>query len=219
MQGIHQGHLTLAVMDSHSTGFVPAFLKEVARKHARISLTIEVCSPDDALAALVGDRVDLAAVFNAPPRRDLHVLWQQELPFGCVVAPDHPLARAGSVSLQEVCAHPIALQSKALVIRRYLESHYSWLLNDLRSTVETNSLQLVKMLVRDNGYAAFTSELDAAPELAQGSLVFVPVRDKGVEPQTVSLLMAAAKPMSPMVKVVANGMQAHIIAALEAARA
>lgn len=219
MQGIHQGQLKVAVMDSHTTSFLPGFVYELAEKHPRISLTLEVRSPDDALAALASDQADLAVVFNAPPRRDLHVTWQSDLPFGCIVAPGHPLAQAGSASLQEVCSHPIALQSKSLLIRRYLESRYSWLLTDTHDRVETNSLQLVKMLVRGGRYVAFTSELDAAAELADGSLVFVPVRDKGVEAQTVSLVINAARPLTPVMKVVEGLLEAHIGQCLDRARA
>ena len=132
------------------------------------------------------------------------VLEQAELPLGCVVAPDHPLAALPTVSLQEVSAHPIALQSKALLIRRYLEAHYDWLFNDSRARVETNSLQLVKMLARQGRHVALTSELDAAPELLAGTLRFVPVRDPRAEPQTVAVAIHAGKPPGPLVKTVAT---------------
>ena len=64
----------------------------------------------------------------------------------------------------------------AAEIRRHLDAHDSWLLNDARAGIETNSLQLVK----------------------------APVRDKGAEPQTVSIAINAGKPFGPVVKVVAG---------------
>ena len=64
----------------------------------------------------------------------------------------------------------------AAEIRRHLDAHDSWLLNDARAGIETNSLQLVK----------------------------APVRDKGAEPQTVSIAITAGKPFGPVVKVVAG---------------
>ena len=57
-----------------------------------------------------------------------------------------------------------------------IRRHDSWLLNDARAGIETNSLQLVK----------------------------APVRDKGAEPQTVSIAITAGKPFGPVVKVVAG---------------
>jgi DNA-binding transcriptional LysR family regulator len=210
MQGVHQGHVRVFAMDSHSTSVLPRLVERLLAEHPRISLSIELGSSDDAVAALLAGKADVAAVFNLSPRRELHTLWSGELPLGCIVAPTHPLAAAKTVSLQEVSAHPIALQSKALLIRRYLEAHYTWLFNDSRTRVETNSLQLVKMLARSGRHVALTSELDAAPELIDGTLRFVPVRDKGAEPQTVGVAIDASKPLSPIVKLVGEQLALRI---------
>ncbi len=219
MQGIHQGQVRISAMDSHATGVLPALVEALAARHPQVSLDIEIGGSEDAVAAVLGERADLAAVFNLTPRRDLHTLWRCDLPFGCIVAAGHPLAAAPSASMQEICAHPVALQSKKLLIRRYLESHYSWLFTDARSRVETNSLHLVKTLVESGRYVAFTSELDAAPELIAGTLRFVPVRDAGVEPQAVSLVIDAGKPLSPLVKIVADLLAEVIQDRLERVRA
>src|SRR3954470_4572639 len=165
LQGVNQGHIRLVAMDSHVNGFLPRVISALTREHPRISLQIQIASTDDAVAALLGGGADLAAIFNLSPHRDIHVLWTSELPFGCVVAPGHELAKQKTISMQEVVAHPIALQSKALPIRRYLDARHGWLFAEGQRMVETNSLQLVKGLARSGNYVAFTSELDAAPEI------------------------------------------------------
>ena len=119
LRGVNQGHFRLVAMDSHVNTFLPAFVEDLAREHPRITLDVTILNTDDAVTALTGGEADLAAVFNLSPRRELHVLWSAELPFGCVVAPTHALAGKASTSMQEVVAHPIALQSKTLAIRRY----------------------------------------------------------------------------------------------------
>ena len=204
MQGVFQGRVRVVAMDSHATSVLPALVARLGEAHPRISLEIEIASTDEAVAALVAGQAEVVAGFNLHPRRELLPLWQAELPLGCVVAPDHPLAALPTVSLQEVSAHPIALQSKVLLIRRYLEAHYDWLFNDSRARVETNSLQLVKMLARQGRHVALTSELDAAPELLAGTLRFVPVRDPRADPQTVAVAIHAGKPPGPLVKTVAT---------------
>lgn len=207
LQGVDQGHVRVVAMDSHVNGILPALIADLDARHPRISLDVEVASTDAAVAALTAGDADIAAAFNLPPRRDIHVLWSAELPFGCVIAPDHPLARRGSISLQEVVAHPIVLQSRALMIRRYLEARHGWLFTQERKMVETNSLQLVKILAREEGYVAFTSELDAAPELIAGTLVFRPVRDKGAEPQMVAIAMDGRKPLTRVGRIVAEALE------------
>jgi DNA-binding transcriptional LysR family regulator len=218
LRGVNQGHVRLAAMDSHANGFLPQFVERLAAEHPRISLEVEIASPDDALTALLAGEVDIAAAFNLSPRRDIHMLWTSELPLGCVVAPGHALAKGGTTSLQEAVAYPIALQSKALMIRRYLEARHSWLFTDPQKAVVTNSLQLVKQLARSGRYIAFTSELDAAPELIEGSLIFLPVRDKGAEPQTVNVAIDARKPLSRIGRIVADLLTVEIKTSLDNAR-
>jgi len=218
LQGINQGHVRLAAMDSHVNGMLPALVTQLAQEHPRISLKIEIGATDAAASALLGGTADIAAVFNLSPNRDVHVLWSAELPFGCIAAPTHPLAGKRSLSMQEVVAHPIALQSKMLMIRRYLDARHGWLFTDGQKTVETNSLQLVKALARSGHYVAFTSELDAAPELIDGSLVFVPVRDRGAEPQSISVAIDGRKPLTRIGRIVADMLVAHIMKSLKEAR-
>ena len=219
LQGISQGHVRLAAMDSHVNSFLPTLVRDLAASHPQISLNIEVVSTDDAVAGLLNQASDLIIAFNLSPRREIHTLWQTELPLGCVVSPTHPLAASKTTSLQEAVSHPVALQSKALQIRRYLDSRYSWLFSDGRKRVETNSLQLVKLLARSGEYVAFTSELDAAPELLARELVFVPVRDEGAEPQTISLAIDSSRPLPRVVRVVADLTQRVVAQCLEEVRA
>lgn len=206
LQGINQGHVRLIAMDSHANGFLPRLIDQFGQQHPGVSLDIRIETTDEAVTELLGGSADLIAAFNLTPHRDLHVMWTRSLPFGCVVAPEHPLARKGSVSMQEVISHPLLLQSRALPIRRYLEMHHAWLLTREHAAVESNSLQLIKILARRGQHVAFTSELDAAPEIIQGTLVFLPVRDAAAEPQSVSVAIDGRKPVSKVVKIVADAL-------------
>jgi DNA-binding transcriptional LysR family regulator len=218
MQGVNQGHVRLVAMDSHANGYLPRLIGELAVRHPGVSLEVRIESTDEAVAALVDGSADLIAAFNLTPHRSLHILWTRDLPFGCVVAPDHVLARKKTVSMQEVMSYPVALQSKLLPIRRYLESHHAWLFAKDRTMVETNSLQLIKILAASGRHVAFTSELDAAPEIIEGALVFRPVRDKSAEPQKVSVALDSRKPLSKVVKIVADLLAEEMDQDLEMAR-
>ncbi|GAB2805153.1 LysR family transcriptional regulator [Comamonas piscis] len=218
IQGIHQGHVSLVAMDSHASSVLPALIDALHVQHPLVSLSVELSTPDDAETALLTGRADLAAIFNLAPRRELLVLWKAQLPLGCVVAPGHALAGRKTVSFQEATAYPIALQSRAITIRRHLEAQFSWLFKDARGFVESNSLQLVKQLALGGQRLIFTSELDVAPELAAGTLVFIPIRDQGAEPQDISVAVDATRPPGPVVKLVAEQLMAALQASLDQAR-
>lgn len=219
LQGVNQGHVSLVAMDSHASSVMPALVRDLGERHPLVSLSIALATPYDAEAALLTGEADLAAIFNLKPRRELLVLWKSALPLGCVVVPGHALAQRETVSFQEAMAYPVALQSKALTIRRYLEAHYNWLFKEPRRYTESNSLQLVKQLALGGNHVVFTSELDVAAELASGQLVFIPIRDKGAEPQEISVAVDATKPPGPIVKLVSERLIAALQDCLAAARA
>ncbi|MBY0612820.1 MAG: LysR family transcriptional regulator [Beijerinckiaceae bacterium] len=191
LTGTVHGQVRIAAMDSHATSFLPAFIERIAQEHPSLALNIEITSTDQAMALLMASEVDVVAAFNLPPHRDARTISSDALPFGCAVAADHPLARHQSVTLQKAARYPIALQSRALMIRRYLDAKHGWLLAKGDQSVVTNSLHLVKMLARSGRYIALTSELDVASELLDGSLVFIPVSDAGAEPQSISVAVGA----------------------------
>ncbi|MCX8571503.1 MULTISPECIES: LysR family transcriptional regulator [Hyphomicrobiales] len=204
LQGIQQGKVKIFAMDSHASSILPRLVQQLAVDHPRIGLSVQIGSTDEAVAALVDGDTDLIVAFNLPVLRELRLLWNSTLPLGCVVRPNHPLLDLPEVRLHDVIAYPIALQSKSLLIRRLLETRYSWLFAEPRGHVETNSLHLVKNLARSGNYVALTSELDTAEELASGVLRFVPIVDSDAIRQTSGVAVAASKPLSSIVEIVAN---------------
>jgi len=210
LQGVNHGHLRLAAMDSHANGFLAGFVQAVAREHPGIVIEIEIVSPDEATSDLLGGEVDIAVAFNLKAQRDLNLIWSAELPLGCAVSPDHPLAAHAHVSFKDVAAWPLAAQSRALSIRRYLEKRHGWLLHETPPPLVTNSLQLVKNLVRSGSHVALTSELDVGPEVLAGSLCFVPLRDRNAQAQTVSVATSAARPLPRIARIVAEMLAAHV---------
>ena len=125
LQGVSQGQLRLAAMDSHVNGFLPGFIHRVAQEHPGIVLEVDVVSTDEAVRCLTEGAVDLAIAFNLKPQRELHLVWTADLPLGCVAAIGHALAASRQVTFKEVAAWPLAVQSHALAIRRYLERRHS----------------------------------------------------------------------------------------------
>ncbi len=219
LQGVSHGQLRLAVMDSHANGLMPTFVHTVASDYPGVMLDVEVANTDDALRLLIDGDVDLAVAFNIKPSRDLHIVSTADLPLGCVVAPSHPLAAQKHATFKDVVAWPLAAQSRALAIRRYLERRHSWLLEEARPPLVTNSLQLVKSLVRSGSHVALTSELDAGPEILDGSLRFIPLRDKSAQAQTVAVVISANRPLPRIARIVAERLGTHVTGYLERVRA
>lgn len=196
MQGVDLGHVRIAVMDSLVNGLLPDFIEKVAASYPRVQLELEVLTPSEAVQALDQGAVDMALAFNVASHRAIRSLWSEALPLGCVVAPDHPLGAETSVTLRQVVEYPFVLQSQALSIRKFIEANHDWVIHEGRQPVSTNSLQLLKNIVRRGSHVSITSEFDVAAELATGQLSFVPISDAKDLAQSISLIASATRGFS-----------------------
>lgn len=219
LQGLDLGHVRIAAMDSMANGVLPRFIERATQTIPRVQIEIEIMSPHQAIVALDQGIVDVAVAFNVKPRSDLHLVSSAELPLGCVVSPRHPLAGSRSATLKAVACYPLALQSRSLAVRRYLEAEHGWLISKGQQPLATNSLQLVKQLALAGSHVALTSELDAAPEIIEGRLVFVPIRDSAVAPQTIAVVINARRSPPKIVGRVSEALSETVSQMLAEARA
>ncbi len=204
MQGVDLGHIRLATMDSLVNGVIPRFLKIIADRYPRVRVDVEVMTPDEAAEALEDGQCDVVLCFNLQRQRDFHVIWSDDLPLCCVLAPGHMLASEHAVSLADVRKHAIVVQSRTLSIRRMLDERNSLVFENGSPPVVTNSLQLLKQLAVAGAHIALTSEMDAAPEILGGKLLAIPVRGTNVAAQSISVAVNARRNLPRISREVAD---------------
>jgi DNA-binding transcriptional LysR family regulator len=184
-----------------------------------VRIDVEIATPDEAVARIDSGNADLALAFNVRPQRDIHVIWSEELPILCVMAPGHPLTHESEIRLSKVRDHPIAVQSPALVIRRMLDARHSWVFAGDRPPVATNSLQLLKQLVQSGSHVALTSELDTAHELLEGKLIARPVAGLNIGTQNIALAISSKRTLPRITTGVADVLASDIAETLKRVRA
>lgn len=101
-----------------------------------------------------------------------------------------------SVTLREAAQHPLAAQSHILPVREYLNKSYGWLFDPVKPALVTNSQQLLKHVLQQGNLTAITSQMDVAEELLSGKLWFAPIHEKGIKPQSLSVVVDARRSLS-----------------------
>jgi molybdate transport repressor ModE-like protein len=195
-RGVQHGHIRIAAMDGMVNGLVPELVARIASTFPKVSVEVEITSPEGATKGVLNGDFDLAAVANVGHQENLEFHWSRQFPLGVIAGPDHPIASLGTISFAELVTHPVVFQSASLSIRRLLEARYGWIFERAKNAVTVNSIQLMKLLVQTGCYVAVTSELDAGPEIGSGRLRFVPISDKDAFQQTISLISNSRMPVS-----------------------
>ena len=148
LSGEISGRLTLAT--SHHIGLhrLPPLLRAFTRSHPEVALDIQFLDSEVAYEEVLHGRAELAVITLAPETRDpvrAVMVWDDPLDF--VAAPEHPLARSGSISLADVAGHPAVFPGGNTfthhIVRRLFERE------GLTPNIgmSTNYLETIKMMV------------------------------------------------------------------------
>ena len=148
LNGEISGRLTLAT--SHHIGLhrLPPLLRAFTRAHPQVALDIQFLDSEVAYEEVLHGRAELAVITLAPETREpVHAVAVWDDPLDFVAAPEHPLARAASISLADVAQHPAVFPGGNTfthhIVRRLFEAQGL----SPNIAMSTNYLETIKMMV------------------------------------------------------------------------
>ena len=176
LRRLTRGLLRIATVESVSASVLPDMLEHFMRSYPGIQVAVTVAGSEAVTQLVREHQAELGFTFNPSSLDGLEALASRDLDLGAIMAPDHPLASAKKLSLADCAAHPLAWPSPGLSLRAILDSIPA--ARKLRPAVECNSLRLMASLARRGSCIAFQTVIGIERELANGTLVFVPLSDK-----------------------------------------
>lgn len=141
---------TLRLGTSHHIGLhrLPPTLRAFAARYPEVTLDLHFMDSEAACHGVETGDLELAIVTLPPEERpslELRPVWDDPLVVVC--APDHPLAQRRRVQIADLAAHPAILPASSTYTRQIAERVFHDLGVELRSTLSTNYLETIKMLV------------------------------------------------------------------------
>jgi DNA-binding transcriptional LysR family regulator len=109
LRGLKTGSVRIAMVESVGLSFLPPLLAEFGRRHPTLQLDVTVASAREVVAKLSDESVDIGFGFLTKPSPDIEVAVRRDVRIGVLMRPDHPLAKATSVTLSACFRHPVAV--------------------------------------------------------------------------------------------------------------
>jgi DNA-binding transcriptional LysR family regulator len=175
LRGLKRGRVRVATVESISVSVLPDIFVAFANAYPGIELTITVTGSDAVTELVREHHADVGFTFNPTSLEGLDVVTIRDMQLGAVMAPDHPLANAKSLTLAQCLQHRVAWPSRGLSLRAILDRAAK---GAQRFAFECNSLRLMASLARRGGCIAFQTTIGIEQELAAASLVWVPLTDR-----------------------------------------
>ncbi len=140
----------LSVVTSHHIGLrrLPPILKDYTRRHPAVRLDLAFMDSEQACQAVERGEFELGVVtlpVRPAPTLEAIPLWEDALVIA--TAPDHPLARRGQVSLDELGSHPAILPAVGTYTRTIIEAPILQRHGALDVILETNYLETIRTMV------------------------------------------------------------------------
>jgi DNA-binding transcriptional LysR family regulator len=142
------GKLSLGI--SHHIGLhhLPPVLKHYTLQYPDVELDIHFMDSEIACHDVLAGKLELGIVTlptEPVPHLDTRVIWPD--PLAAVVAPDHPLAREASATLQDLAEYEAVLPDETTYTHRIIRAGLQRYGLSPRVRLATNYLETLKMLV------------------------------------------------------------------------
>jgi len=179
LKGVKTGRVELIAVEGLSADFLPNVIGRMLEEHSRVRIKVLTAGSLSIPAAVLNGDVDLGMAFSLPRNPELHQLAVGRFRLGAVVTPEHPLAKRKSVRIAECADFPLIMSDAQLSIRTLLHPTIVHSGRAISPMVEANSVELMKNLAERNLGIAFMSRIGLEKEIGGGTLVHVPLEDRG----------------------------------------
>lgn len=196
LSGLYRGTVSVAVIESVARGLLPAALDAFWQRHPQITVDIKVLGSQQACDAVADGEVDLALAFDVKVPRAIRRITTANLPLGVLARPDSRLAEKKELRLFDLSGERVILSDSSLMLGASVEEALNRSLIDLSRRARTNSIGLMVDLARRNLGTVLQTRVGIEQEIADGTLVFVPLRDPKLPPRRLMLLSRSEKELS-----------------------
>ena len=198
LQGRRRGLVRIATMGGLANTIMPPLVGWMRAHLPYVKLVVRALSLEGMVAAVINAEADLGLGYQLPSDPKLRFLANVSSRIGAVVAPGHPLALKhgrGMVALADCVGYPMVIPDRSLTIGALIGEAFERAMIGVETVAETNSIELLKRSVTLGETVAFLSEIETEVERRRGELVFLPLRDAGVQQQELRLVARRTAPI------------------------
>ena len=198
LKGLRRGEIKIAAMGGIASAALPPILAPFRRRRPGVKLSVRILPVTELMAAVAAGDFDLGFALDLPRHAGLQTFVSLEHRLGAVVASDHALAGRASTTLSDCVLFPVILPDSGVTLRRLIDDAFQHTAIAVVPAVETNSIELMVRLAASGVGVTFLNALNIAAECERGELAFVPLRDRHLRPQRLSLVGPARGRLDPL---------------------
>jgi DNA-binding transcriptional LysR family regulator len=188
LRGLKRGRIRIATVESISVSALPDLLAQFATDYPGVEVAVTVAGSDAVTDLVRSHDADIGFTFNPATLEGLDVRLVKEMEIGAIMRRDHPLAREREVLFAHCLDYPVAWPARGLSLRAILDKMQAAARISPPRAFECNSLRLMAALARRGRCIAFQTRIGIEQEIAEGTLVFVPLANRRIPPDRLTIV-------------------------------
>lgn len=142
-------------------------------------------------ALLANAEADVTIAFDTPLQKGIEQVTARQLCVGAIVGPAHPLADAGSVTLEQCAAFPLILPDASWPLRRRLDRMIPALARPPSVISTSNSVEFLRTMIDRQLGVGFQTAMGIEASLEAGQLIQVALHDGEPVRQQLSICVSS----------------------------
>ena len=177
LRGLVRGQVSIAAVESVAGELLPSAITQFQSEHPNVRFNVRIGVPEELVAALIADQVDLILTHYAPPRKHVAVVATAEQALCALMVSNHPLATRRDLRLRDCLAYPLALGDATLAGRALIEQVLAQASFDLEPRLVSNSVETMTAFARMNRGVCFQFRKPGEALIPSGDMIALPLVD------------------------------------------
>jgi DNA-binding transcriptional LysR family regulator len=177
LRGLVRGQVGIAAVESVAGELLPSAITQFQAAHPNVRFRVRIGAPEDLVAALIADQVDLILTHHPPPKKHVAITAVATQALCALVVTGHPLAGRDNLRLRDCLAHPLALGDATLAGRTLIEQVLAQASFDLDPRLVSNSVETMKAFAHMNRGVCFQFRKPGRAVIPPGDMIALPLTD------------------------------------------
>src|ERR1700722_5970884 len=177
LRGLVRGQVGIAAVESVAGELLPSVITQFHAKHPNVRFNVRIGAPEELIAGLTADQVDLILTHYPPPKKHVAIAVAAEQALCALMVRDHPLATRKDLRLRDCLAYPLALGDATLAGRALIEQVLAQASFDLDPRLVSNSVETMKAFARLNCGVCFQFRRPGDALVPPGDMIALPLVD------------------------------------------
>ena len=175
LSGMRAGHINIATTREVVQFFLPAMIKRHLLEFPAVTFGVNLHERGEAETSLLDNTNDIAIVFDPIHLDKLRTVYSGAQQVFCIMSAAHPLASKKRLRIYDCVEFPLLLPKHPEGIREVLDATARKIGITLEPALESNSLDLLRLMSQDSEALSFCLGINLRPDLANDRLAMVPL--------------------------------------------